>query len=44
MTREPILALLAREPFLPFRLHMTGGSVYESATPNGWKSASPSWS
>ena len=34
MTREPILSLLARKPFLPFRLTMTGGSVYEVRDPD----------
>ena len=33
MTREPILAFLARKPFLPFRLHMTGGSAHEVRDP-----------
>ncbi len=33
MTREPILALLARKPFLPFRLHMTGRYVHEVRDP-----------
>ena len=33
MTREPILALLARKPFLPFRLYMTGRYVHEIRDP-----------
>lgn len=33
MTREPIQSLLARKPFLPFRLYMTSRSVYEIRDP-----------
>jgi len=33
MTREPILSLLARKPFLPFRLYMTDRSVHEVRDP-----------
>ena len=33
MTREPLLSLLAAKPFLPFRIHMTGRTVYEVRDP-----------
>jgi hypothetical protein len=32
--RDQIRSLLEREPFLPFRLHLTGGTVYEIRNPD----------
>jgi len=34
MIRENIRELLDRDPFVPFRLVMTGGKVYEVVSPN----------